>query len=254
MPVTEQRVAVVTGGGTGIGFATACALAEAGLAVMIGGRRDSVLREAADSIRTSVAGARIAHLSVDVALAEDCSRLVEETVSEFGEVDVLVAAAAIYEPVPFLELSAEAWDRTLDIALRGSALCSVAAARRMRDRGGRIVLVSSLNARVSEPESAHYSAAKAGISSLARSMALDLADYGIAVNAVAPGWVRTPMTLEFLQQSTTEMLRRVNPLARAGEPEEIASFIRYLAIEAPPFLTGATLFIDGGQTAVAPMP
>ncbi len=253
--MSEQRVAVVTGGGTGIGFATARALAEAGLAVMIGGRRTDVLEQAVEAIRRSVAGARVDFRSVDVASSDECAHFIDDTVAELGGVDVLVTAAAIYEPVGFLEMNAEVWDRTLDICLRGSALCGVAAARHMRQRsGGRIVLMSSLNGAVSEPESAHYSAAKAGIISLARSMALDLAEHGIAVNAVAPGWVRTPLTEEFLDQSTREMLRRVNPLARAGEPEEIANLIRYLAVEAPPFLTGATLFIDGGQTAVAPMP
>jgi len=246
---------VVTGGGTGIGFATAYTLAKAGLAVMIGGRREGVLEDACERIRRAATGARVAHRSVDVASADDCSTLISESVSELGGVDALVTAAAIYEPVPFIDMTPEAWDRTLDITLRGSVLCAVAAARHMRDHGGgRIILVSSLNGTVSEPESAHYSAAKAGIISLARSMALDLAGSGIIVNAVAPGWVRTPMTEDFLQQSTTEMLRRVNPLARAGEPEEIANLICYLAVEAPAFLTGSTLSIDGGQTAVASMP
>ena len=120
--------------------------------------------------------------------------------------------------------------------------------------GGRIVLISSLNGKVSEPESSHYSAAKAALISLARSMAQDLAASGITANAVAPGWVRTPMTEEYLETTTPDQLARLNPLARVGEAEEIASLIRYLAVEAPPFLTGATLFIDGGQTAIAPMP
>jgi NAD(P)-dependent dehydrogenase (short-subunit alcohol dehydrogenase family) len=223
--------------------------------VMIAGRRAGVLEHAVETIRGSAPDARVALRSVDVALADDCSRLIDDAVAEFGRIDVLVTAAAIYEPVPFLEMTPEDWDRTLDIVLRGSALCGLAAGRHMRNQGGgRIILVSSLNGVISEPESAHYSAAKAGIVSLARSMALDLADYGVAVNAVAPGWVRTPMTQAFLEQSTPAMLRRVNPLGRAGDPDEIANLIRYLAVEAPSFLTGATIAIDGGQTAVAPMP
>lgn len=256
MTVSSARgVAVVTGGGTGIGFATARRLAGAGFAVLVAGRRASVLEAAAVRIGQEVDGATVETVAADVARAEEAATIVETAVARLGGVDVLVNAAAIYEPLTFLEMTAEVWDRTLDVVLRGSALCSVAAARQMRDRGGgRIILISSLNGIVSEPESAHYSAAKAGMISLARSMALDLADYGITVNVVVPGWVRTPMTEEFLVDATPEMLRRVNPLARAGDPEEIASLIVYLATEAPSFLTASALVIDGGQTAVAPMP
>jgi meso-butanediol dehydrogenase/(S,S)-butanediol dehydrogenase/diacetyl reductase len=253
--VIVQRGAVVTGGGTGIGLATAAALAKAGFPVLIAGRRLAVLDEAAESIRATVSGACVETLSADVAVPEDAESVITAAVSRLGGIDVLVNAAGIYEPVHFLEMTAEAWDRTCDVVLRGTVLCSVAAARHMREQGGgRIVLISSINGAVSEPESAHYSAAKAAVMSLARSMAVDLAEHAISVNAVSPGWVRTPMTEEFLAEATPEMLQRVNPLARAGDPTEIADFIVYLATAAPPFLTGATLFVDGGQTAVAPLP
>jgi NAD(P)-dependent dehydrogenase (short-subunit alcohol dehydrogenase family) len=250
-----RQGAVVTGGGTGIGLATARALAEAGFPVLIAGRRLSVLENAARSIRSAVSGAQVETLASDVAVPEQAEEIISTAVTRLGAIDVLVNGAGIYEPVDFLEMTAEAWDRTCDVVLRGTVLCSVAAARHMREKGGgRIVLISSINGAVSEPESAHYSAAKAGVMSLARSMAVDLADHGISVNAVSPGWVRTPMTEEFLAEATPEMLHRVNPLGRSGDPTEIASFIVYLATEAPSFMTGATLFVDGGQTAVAPLP
>jgi NAD(P)-dependent dehydrogenase (short-subunit alcohol dehydrogenase family) len=134
-------------------------------------------------------------------------------------------------------------------------LVAVASAKRMRESGGgRIVLVSSINGAVSEPETAHYSAAKAAINSLARSLAVDFASHRIAVNAVSPGWVDTPMIAEFVAEATPEDLGRINPLARLGRPEELAGVITYLATEAPEFLTGSTLFVDGGQTAIAPVP
>ncbi|MEZ5098569.1 MAG: SDR family oxidoreductase [Thermoleophilia bacterium] len=253
--MSRRRCAVVTGGGTGIGLASAHALAGAGLDVLIAGRRAEVLERAAAEIRAAAPGARVAAAVADVGRPADCEALVAAAVEQLGRVDVLVNAAAIYEPVPFLELTAERWDATLDVDLRGTALTSVAAARWMAaNGGGRIVLVSSVNAEASVPAASHYSAAKAALHSLARSMAQELAPSGIAVNAVAPGWVRTPMTEAYLATSTPERLARLNPLARAGEADEIASLIRYLACEAPPFLTGAALIVDGGQTAISAMP
>ncbi|MDQ6816252.1 MAG: SDR family oxidoreductase, partial [Actinomycetota bacterium] len=101
---------------------------------------------------------------------------------------------------------------------------------------------------------AHYSASKAAISSLARSLAVDLASHGIVVNAVAPGWVHTPMTAAYVEGAAPQTLRRLNPLARVGDPSEIATVIVFLVAEAPTFLTGATVFVDGGETAAAPVP
>jgi NAD(P)-dependent dehydrogenase (short-subunit alcohol dehydrogenase family) len=122
-----------------------------------------------------------------------------------------------------------------------------------RDGGGRFVLISSINAPLSEPESAHYSAAKAAVSSLARSMAVDLAKHDIQVNAVAPGWVHTAMVDEFVENATPETLKQLNILARVGQPDELANVIEYLLLDAPDYLNGATIFVDGGQTAMAPL-
>lgn len=253
--MSDRRCAVVTGGGTGIGLASAHALAGAGMDVLLAGRRGEVLEQAAAEIRAAAPAARVATAVADVARPADCQAIVAAALAGLGRVDVLVNAAAVYEPVPFLDLTAERWDATMDVDQRGTVLTSVAAARWMAaNGGGRIVLVSSVNAQASVPAASHYSAAKAALHSLARSMAQELSSSGIAVNAVAPGWVRTPMTEAYLATSTAERLARLNPLARAGEADEIASLIRYLAVDAPPFLTGAALVVDGGQTAIAPMP
>ena len=250
-----NRVAVVTGAGSGIGRATAVALAQRGFALLLAGRRPEALDETRKHALADTPGARLETRPTDVAKPAECAALIADAVERLGAVDVLVTAAATYEPKHIADMTAEDWDATLDIALRGSVLCAAAAARRMRDAGGgRIVLISSINGAVSEPESAHYSAAKAAIMSVAKSMAVDLAGDGIAVNAVAPGWTHTPMVEEFVQSATEEDLRRINPMARLGRPEEIAGLIAYLATDAPDFLTGSTLFIDGGQTAVAPLP
>jgi NAD(P)-dependent dehydrogenase (short-subunit alcohol dehydrogenase family) len=238
-----------------MGAASAEALASAGLSVMLAGRRQEKLEEVRDRVVEKVDGARVEVRSTDVAVPEECEALVADTVERLGRVDVAVTAAATFEPVHSLKMTAGDWDACLDILLRGSLLVAVAAAQRMKEQGeGRIVLISSINSAVSEPETAHYSAAKAAINSLARSMAVDLAPHGVVVNAIAPGWVDTPMIAEFVAEATDEDLARINPLARLGRPDEIANVLAYLATDAPEFLTGSTLFVDGGQTAIAPVP
>ena len=151
-------------------------------------------------------------------------------------------------------MNEESWRHTMSTTLDAITYPSVAAAKVMaKGGGGRFVLISSINAPLSEPESAHYSAAKAGVSSLARSMAVDLAKHGIQVNAVAPGWVHTAMVDEFVQNATPETLKQLNIVARVGQPDELANVIEYLLLGAPDYLNGTTIFVDGGQTAMAPL-
>ncbi len=248
------RVAVVTGGGSGIGRAAALALARSGFAVLVAGRRPEPLDGTCREIAAT--GGRAAALPGDVADPAYCEELSAQAVRHFGRLDALVTAGAICENGPVTELTATDWDRTLLVNLRGTALCAAAAARQMRSQGGegRIVLIASINGVTSEPESAHYSASKAGVMSLARSLAVELAGDRIAANAVAPGWVDTAMTADWLAGASDAQKQRLNPTGRAGRPEEIASVVGYLAADAPLFLTGATIIVDGGQTAVAPMP
>lgn len=251
--MTRLGAAIVTGGGTGIGRATVIALARSGFDVVIAGRRSEPLEQTSRQVERECDGVSTMIRVTDVGEPEECESLVADAIDRLGRIAVLINAAATFEMVHSLEVSAENWGRMMDINLRGTALCSAEAARHMRDAGGgRIVLVSSLNAVTSEPSSAAYSATKAGVSSLARSLAVDLAEFGISVNAVAPGWILTPMTAQFARDATPDALRRLNPLGRLGEPEEIASVVAYLATDAPAFLTGATVLVDGGQTASAP--
>jgi NAD(P)-dependent dehydrogenase (short-subunit alcohol dehydrogenase family) len=249
--------ALITGGASGLGLATARALHAAGHDLTLVGRRADVLAAAAAAL-TADGGPSVATHAVDLGSDGDpdaAAAVVADHVARFGGLDAFVASAGNYELVETHELSAAAWDRTLDLHVRSAVVGVAAAARPMSAAGrGRIVLLSSVNGFHSEPASAAYSAAKAAIISLARSFAVDLAGDGITVNAVAPGWIDTPMTTEFLTTTTAEQLRRVNPLGRAGRADEIAGVIRYLIVDAPDFLTGATLVVDGGQTAMAPMP
>ena len=249
----DQRVALVVGGGTGIGLATAERLARREYALVLAGRREDVLTEA--QRRVSTQGAFVAVAAGDAGNESDAQAMVKAAVDEFGRLDACVNCAGIYELVDFVDLDAASWRRTMQSTLDSMAFVSVATARQMKEQGGgRIVLCSSINGRLSEPESAHYSAAKAGISSLVRSMAVDLSQFGVRTNAVAPGWVHTPMADDFVRNASQESLQRINILGRVGQPEEIANVIEYLIVDAPDYLTGATIFVDGGQTAMAPLP
>ncbi len=247
--------ALITGGGSGIGKAVAGTLLNADYSVSIVGRRAEVLEAAASELRAAYPGGEVFTDVVDVGTADGPGAAVRGHIERSGGIDALVTAAAAYVPRHFCDLDAATWDETLNVALRGSVLSAVEAAKYMRDHaGGRIVLFSSINAPQSEPESAHYSAAKAAIVSVVKSIAVDLANTNVVANAVAPGWVYTDMTSEYVDKSTPEQLRRVNPLGRAGRVDEIANLVLYLVRDAPEFLSGSTIFIDGGQTAAAPLP
>jgi NAD(P)-dependent dehydrogenase (short-subunit alcohol dehydrogenase family) len=253
--MAEQRqVALIIGGGTGIGYATAERLIHRGCAIALSGRRESVLAEAAGRLRALAADAQVETIAADGGVEADAKRMVDRTVDTFGGLTVLVNGAGIYEPVHFLDLTEENWRRTMSTTLDAQLYPSVAAAHRMaKTGGGRIILISSINSPLSEPESTHYSAAKAAVSSLARSIAVDVADRGIQANAVAPGWIHTAMVDDFVKQATPESLRRLNILGRVGDPDEVANVVEYLALDAPAYLTGTTIFVDGGQTAMAPL-
>jgi NAD(P)-dependent dehydrogenase (short-subunit alcohol dehydrogenase family) len=251
---SARRSAVITGGGTGLGYATAAVLHAEGWQLTLVGRRPEVLEAAATRLAAS-GDAPVATTVADLGAPTAAAEVIDGHVERFGGIDALVAAAGSYELVETRDLTAESWDATLDTQLRGAVLCASAAARPMVAAGrGRIVLLSSVNGIHSEPGSLAYSAAKAAIISVARTLAVDLAGTGVTANAVAPGWVITPMTEAYLATTTPEQLQRVNPLGRAGTPEEIAAVIRFLVVDAPEFLTGATITVDGGQTAMAPMP
>jgi 3-oxoacyl-[acyl-carrier protein] reductase len=251
--VPQRRSAVVTGGATGIGLASAVALAGAGFDITLVGRRPDALRSAATTLGAS--GVAVKTYIADMGDPDAPSHAVDAHVDRFGGVDAFVAAAGAWDSTSITDMTAAAWDATLNVHVRGAVLGAGAAARHMiAARHGRIVLVSSVNGYQSEPDTSAYSAAKTAVISVVRSLAVELADTGVTANAVAPGWVATPMTAADLAAATPEALRRLNPQARFGHADEIAEVIRWLAIDAPAFLTGSTIIVDGGQTAQAPLP
>ena len=249
----KSKRALVTGGGTGMGHAIARRLAKRGVAVLICGRREEVVRDAAAEI--SQDGGRCEAVALDLATVEAAALAVEACVSRLGGIEILVNNAGLAEYCAFDEITPESWDRSQAVMVRAPMLATQAAAPHMAAAGGgRVVNNASISAGFSEPGSAQYSAAKAAVVSLTETTAVDLARLGVRANAIAPGWIRTPLSQQFLAEVEADALASVNPLGRVGEPDEVAVVAEFLALDAPDFLTGETIHIDGGQAVYLPLP
>lgn len=246
-----DKVALVTGGSQGIGYACAERLLADGYAVAICARNADEVSAAASRLG---APDRVLGLRADVGSVADCAGLVPAVLQRFARIDVLVNNAGVYRPVPFLDLTAQTWDETMNINLRGPVLIGGAAARAMRDQGsgGRMVNIASTGGQVSEAEFAHYNASKAAIISLTKSMSVELAPLGILVNAVAPGWVLTPLSEPFVGTLTEDSLGRISPLRRIGLAAEVAGAVSFLCGNDATYITGVTVNVDGGLTAMHP--
>jgi 3-oxoacyl-[acyl-carrier protein] reductase len=246
-----DKVALVTGGSKGIGYACAERLLADGYAVAICARNAAEVEAAA---RTLGERGKVLGLRADLGSADDCARLVPEATAHFGRIDALVNNAGVYAPVPFLDFTAEVWDALMAINVRGPVLLGGAAARAMRDQGGggRIVNIASTNGQMSEAEFAHYNASKAAVISLTKSMAVELAPLGILVNAVAPGWVLTPLSEPFVATLGDDALGRISPMRRVGTAAEVAGAVAFLCGPDAGYITGTTVNVDGGLIAMHP--
>jgi NAD(P)-dependent dehydrogenase (short-subunit alcohol dehydrogenase family) len=251
----EGKVAVITGGGGGIGKAAAAGLLGEGASVVLSSRRQQVLDAARDELDPS--GERVALVSGGVSSSADAERVVEVALERFGRVDVLVNSTGIFRPVPFLEQTEEHVEEALDSILRPTFYTSQAAARAMVDRGegGAIVNVGSmwaLDAITATPTSA-YSAAQAGRHSLTKNLAIELAPHAIRVNTVALAFVETPSYERFMTpEQARDLLDSVNsfhPLGRHGQPDDVVEAILFYASERAGWITGTTMPIDGGVLA-----
>ena len=242
--------AIVTGGGQGLGREMALALAEAGADVAVVQRRVEVAEQTAEEIRKL--GRDSFAMKVDVSKTEDIRNMVAVAKGRFGKIDILINNAGIAHHVPAAELSEEDWDRMIDINLKGVFLGSQMVGREMiKQRKGSIINIASMSGFiVNRPQpQAHYNTAKAGIVMLTKNLAMEWAKYNIRVNAIAPGYIKTPLLAQNLGPGKIgEEWVKLTPMGRLGEPFELKGLALFLASKASSFVTGTTVVIDGGYT------
>lgn len=243
----DGRVALVTGASRGLGRHFAGVLARAGAAVALAARDEALLAEAVREIAD--AGGRAMALPLDVTSGKSVRACVTAAEQALGPIDILVNNAGIAVSKPLLEHSEEDWDRVLDTNLKGAWLMSRELASRWLElkRGGRIINISSLLALRTIRNVPSYAAAKAGLDHLTRSMAVELARYGIAVNAIAPGYVETDINRGFLRSDTGKALIGRIPAGRVGAPDDLDGALLLLASPAGAYLNGVVLPVDGGH-------
>jgi 3-oxoacyl-[acyl-carrier protein] reductase len=244
MTALSEQVAIVTGASRGIGRATALALAATGVKVVVNYAQSSA---AADSVVQEIqqdGGTAIA-VKADVSKSEEVENLIQQTQEQWGRVDILVNNAGITRDNLLLRMKLEDWQAVIDLNLTGVFLTTKVVSKLMlKQKSGRIINITSVAGLMGNPGQANYSAAKAGVIGFTKTVAKELASRGVTVNAVAPGFIATDMTHDL---KADEILKFI-PLARYGQPEEVAGMIRFLAIDpAAAYITGQVFNVDGGM-------
>jgi NAD(P)-dependent dehydrogenase (short-subunit alcohol dehydrogenase family) len=243
----EDKTALVTGSRRGIGKAIALAFAEAGADVAVCSQTgDETLEAVAKEIRNL--GRRSMAIKADVSLKADVDAMVDKVIDNFGKIDILVNCAGMWIPGRYiLDCDEESWDRVLNVSLKSVYLCCQAVGKRMVERkSGNIINMSSRAGIYPRRMAGSYSAAKAGVIILTKQLALELADYNIRVNAIAPGFVRTDMTSSLLTPEGEKRIAEGILIGRVGEADDIIGAALFLASDAAKFIMGETIVVDGG--------
>jgi 2-deoxy-D-gluconate 3-dehydrogenase len=247
----KGKSGIVTGAGSGIGKAIAKGVVQAGAEIVISGRNEERLEKVADELRAF--GGPVVPIQSDISKMGDIKNLVDRTLKEFGKIDFLFNNAGIIRRAPSEDFTEKDWDETIDINLKGPFFLAQAVARVMisQKRKGKIINTSSLSAVQGGKRVPAYTASKGGLSQVTKSMANDWAKYNILVNALGPGWVKTELT-EPLQQDReryAEITNRI-PLGRWADPEDLMGTAIFLASDASDYITGQTIFVDGGWLSI----
>ncbi len=243
----KNKVAIVTGASQGIGKEIALHLAKNGAKVVVADITDKML-EVVNEIKSS--GSQGLAVKCDITKMEEVENMVDNTIKKFSRIDILVNNAGIYPFKPFLEITEQDWDRVLNINLKGTFHCVKAVVSKMvSQKYGKIINISSMaGSTVGFPNQAHYSASKAGIVGLTKTLALELAPFGININAIAPGPIDPTGTKTTNNIEVMEQIRKIIPIGRMGQPEDVANLVLYLASDESSFITGQCIVIDGGFT------
>jgi NAD(P)-dependent dehydrogenase (short-subunit alcohol dehydrogenase family) len=246
----DGMVAIVTGGGGGLGTQGACALAEAGADIVVAARTLAKCEATAQMVRAR--GRRALALSTDVTDEAQVGQMVAATLAQFGRIDILFNNAGITSPKTMEASSLDEWMHVVDVNIRGTFLCSKAVAPAMRERGfGRIINMGSILSDAGMANRTAYSTSKAGIAHFTQSLAFELGPAGITVNALGPTVIVTDLNRDLIQRQPQlyEAVIKRTALGRLGQPQDIAGALVFLASPAAGFITGQTLYVDGGYTA-----
>jgi len=239
------KVACVTGGGRGIGRAIALTLGQAGASVACVDVNGPAAEAVAEEIR-ALGKAQAIGLACDVTNSEQVSQTVESAVEKLGGLHILVNNAGITRDGLLLRMKDDQWDAVINVNLRGTFLFTRAAAKYLiRAGGARIINIASISGLMGNPGQANYSASKAGVIGLTRTVAKELASRQVTVNAVAPGFIATEMA-QALGEATLEEIKKRTPLGRLGDPQDVADLVLFLASDAASFITGTVIRVDGG--------
>ena len=248
------KVAVVTGAAQGIGAGCASLLAASGCDILLTDIKAAALEKQAQTLRRAFPVRSIESFELDVRQQSNCFAMAEYAREKLGAIDIMVNSAGIISPCASMDVTQADWENLLNINLSGVFYCCQAAARQMRESGGVIVNLSSIASKAAWPGRVSYATAKAGITAITESLAVEWASLGIRVNAVAPAWVNTEILRQGVERGVVAVdnLNRAIPLGRVAEVDDVCDAIAFLVSDAARFITGQVIYVDGGYLAGAP--